>query len=609
MKSFFSKCTSKNSGFSLVEVLLASSLLVIIVLALGGTVMYGQESTRLSGERARATFLAEEALEAVRNIRDDDFANLVDGTHGLQIIGNQWEFSGTNDQTDSMFTRSVTISTIDQYRKEVVATVSWQQTVQRSGTVVLQMYLTDWQRAVSVTPSFVIDTTNAHFANGNKQLDGITLENTGTADITIDTISIEWGTSALLTEIKIDGTKVWNDKKEGSPNGKQSSPALLDIVDFTLTPGSGILNLDYFKFDGSVLGSVFDIVFTLTDGSEYPVTVDFSSGGGGGGGGTTISPWELPTTSGIYNTPNGADGNDVFVVGTTAYMVTAGTGSDFYVIDVSTLTAPTITSSLELNAGAEALTVSGNTAFIASRLNNQELQNVDISATPTIIGGYDKPRSSNANAIAVSGSTAFLGTNSTGGNPGYEFYVIDVSNPTNPSFLGGLKIDTNVNAVEISGNYAYLAIDDTASEVLVVDISNTASPTVLTSIDLPNNSNGTALFLDGSYLYAGKGATTLAGEFYIIDITTPSSPVILNPTGFEVDNTVTDIFVDGTRAFVTIENTTNGLQIIDISVPAVPSLIGAASFAGIPTSVFVLNNVAFITTDNRNQELVIVEPQ
>ncbi|NJP04101.1 prepilin-type N-terminal cleavage/methylation domain-containing protein [Candidatus Gracilibacteria bacterium] len=609
MRFSLRKHASQKPGFSMIEVLLATSLLAIIVLGLTGSLMFGQESSRLSGERARAVFLAEETLEAVRNIRDDDFTNLVDGTYGLQVIGNQWEFSGTNDQIDGMFTRTVTISTIDQYRKEVTATVSWQQTLQRAGTVALQMYLTDWQRVVSVAPSFVIDATNAYLSNGNRQLRGITLENTGTSDLTIDTIQVSWTTSPLIEEINIGGTRVWRYNGEGSPYGRQASERVLDIENFTLPQNSGAIDIDSFEFNGNVSDSLFYIVFTLTDASEYSVTIDFTPGGGGGGGTNPPPEWTFPNTSGIYNTPSTASGTDVFVLGNTAYLTTSGRGPDLYAIDVSTLTAPTILSALELDGGANALTASGNTLFVSSTRNNQELQTININSTPTLIGSYDKPGNSNAASIAVSGSIALLGTYNTGGNPGYELYIFDVSDPTNPILLGGLDIGYKVNDIGISGNYAFLALENTSQEIIVIDISNPSSPSLITSVNLPNNSNGTALFVDGNYLYAGKESTSQRGEFYILDISNPAAPVIMNPNGFELGSMVTDIFVENGKAFITIENTTNGLQILDVSVPSVPSLIGTTSFAGIPSSVFVQNNVAFVATANRNQELLIVESQ
>lgn len=139
-----------QSGFSLVEILLAVSVFGLIVMALVGSLIYGQESTALAGERSRVAILADEGLEAARNIRDAGFSNLTDGTHGLAISSNQWTLSGTSDTTD-IFTRSLAISSVDANRKQVIATVTWPQTPQRSGTVTLTTYLTNWNKATPIS--------------------------------------------------------------------------------------------------------------------------------------------------------------------------------------------------------------------------------------------------------------------------------------------------------------------------------------------------------------------------------------------------------------------------------------------------------------------------
>ncbi|MEX0917613.1 MAG: hypothetical protein WDZ93_00475 [Candidatus Paceibacterota bacterium] len=142
---------TSQSGFLLVEVILAVSVFVLLVTALVGAWLYGQESTMLAGERVRAALLAEEGLEAARNIGDEDFANLADGTHGLAISGGGWAFSGSSD-TSGVFTRQLEISSVDDDRKEITATVTWQQNQQREGNVSLVTYLTNWQEEVGGPP-------------------------------------------------------------------------------------------------------------------------------------------------------------------------------------------------------------------------------------------------------------------------------------------------------------------------------------------------------------------------------------------------------------------------------------------------------------------------
>lgn len=131
-------------GFSAVEVLLATALFSIIAAAISGSLIYGQQSTANAGSLSQAAFLADEGIEVVRNIRNDSFANLTDGTYGLVISGNQWIFSGSSD-TVGQFTRQVVISTMDSTRKTIASTVTWQQTPSRTGTITITTRLTAWQ--------------------------------------------------------------------------------------------------------------------------------------------------------------------------------------------------------------------------------------------------------------------------------------------------------------------------------------------------------------------------------------------------------------------------------------------------------------------------------
>lgn len=141
-----------NKGFSLVEAILASSVFALIVSALVGAWLYGQESTVLAGNRVQAVFFAEEGLEAVKNIRDADFEELVDGTHGLMVSGYQWILSGSSD-TNGIFTRQIEIFSVDDDRKEIVSTITWQQNSQRSGSVSAVTYLTNWQTSTPAMAS------------------------------------------------------------------------------------------------------------------------------------------------------------------------------------------------------------------------------------------------------------------------------------------------------------------------------------------------------------------------------------------------------------------------------------------------------------------------
>lgn len=136
-------------GFLLVEVILASSLFVLFLTAFTGVYYYGLQSSTLGGDRGRASMYAEEGQEAIRSIKNNNFANLTDGTYGLLYSNNTWSLFSSQD-VSGIFIRQVTISTIDANRKNIQVTVSWQQTPSRTGGVTTYARVTNWKSVVNL---------------------------------------------------------------------------------------------------------------------------------------------------------------------------------------------------------------------------------------------------------------------------------------------------------------------------------------------------------------------------------------------------------------------------------------------------------------------------
>ncbi|MFA6548006.1 MAG: hypothetical protein WCT11_03650 [Candidatus Magasanikbacteria bacterium] len=141
----------KPNGFSLIEIILSSGLLGMFALAFLGVLGFSQESTLRAGQRSRAIFLAEEGVEAVRSIRDENFANLTVGEHGL-IANNKWNFTNQPDIINE-FTRTLTIADINSQTKQVVSQVSWKQSGGNQVSVSFSTLFTDWRTATSAGTS------------------------------------------------------------------------------------------------------------------------------------------------------------------------------------------------------------------------------------------------------------------------------------------------------------------------------------------------------------------------------------------------------------------------------------------------------------------------
>jgi len=139
-----------NKGFSLVEILIAISIFLIIVISITDVSKNFARNAKHVANSERAVVLAEESIEITRNLRDssDGFANLPDGTHGLVSSGSVWNISGSSD-TQGIFTRSTTVTTISPTQKKVDVNITWSDSVSAINSVSTSTYLTTWREVLN----------------------------------------------------------------------------------------------------------------------------------------------------------------------------------------------------------------------------------------------------------------------------------------------------------------------------------------------------------------------------------------------------------------------------------------------------------------------------
>lgn len=180
----------KKRGFSIVEALLAGAILALLLTTVFGAIIYGEDSSVTSGDRARAVFLAEEGLEAARNIKDAGFQNLTNGTWGLSTSTNTWSLFGASDIVES-FKRTLLIASVNGNTKTVTSTVVWQANPARSASVSLTARFTNWQTPPAFGGMLV-------FGNGGTATDAIAyrkLLSNGTWGVVATAADIDPGTT------------------------------------------------------------------------------------------------------------------------------------------------------------------------------------------------------------------------------------------------------------------------------------------------------------------------------------------------------------------------------------------------------------------------------
>ena len=259
---------NKSGGFSIMEVLIAIGIFSIVATAGVGTFVTATRLQEQAVERDTATAYAASGLEAVRNIKDENFTLLETGTHGVAVVNDVWELSGDSNDTDG-YTREIVITDVEDEVKEVTARVIWDSRFGARETSLTTQF-TDWEKLIVTTPSVNIEISGAYiFGKQSKNLQGITLENTGATDLVLDTITISWtpDINRKINAITIAGNLVWSNSGPGEPSGNQSPGTTIDIVDVILPAGGGPVTIDSFDFNGNMKDNVFDITFTMSDGS------------------------------------------------------------------------------------------------------------------------------------------------------------------------------------------------------------------------------------------------------------------------------------------------------------------------------------------------------
>jgi hypothetical protein len=119
------------------------------------------------------------------------------------------------------------------------------------------------------------------------------------------------------------------------------------------------------------------------------------------------------------------------------------------------------------------------------------------------------PSSNDVLDIAVRGRYAYLATYLGG------IVIVDVSDPTNPTFVAGIPLPPETWAVALQADRAF-ALNYTLG-LVVIDISNEAAPTQVTN--LPLIGTPAALHIDGTRIYVAAHT-----DFHVIDISNPDAP-------------------------------------------------------------------------------------
>lgn len=440
-----------RSGSLLLEAIIAIGIFSIFLGGIGLSLLVGERSTIVSGDRSRAAFLAEEQLEAIRHMRNAEYASIETGTYGVALDATGWTFSGTSVVTNGYRTNVDIVSKGADWL-EVTSTVRWNFGNTRSGTMVLTTYLTNWQKLATIG-NWEVPTRIANVTDG------------GTPEYQSIAVS---GIYAFLTSTQATGGKG------------------LYIFDVTY-PSAPVRVASSFDLGASAFGiaAVGNRLYLATDNPVQEVQVY-----------DITAPASLTTANLINSFDVAGEGKarSIAVYGDNIFIgnLHDGTNNELTALLMSETDPMDLQSSLAISGSVLAVALQDGYGYVASDNNAGELIVVDIfdpenmSFAPGT--GIDMPDVHDAVTIATSGTSALIGRMAGSGIDELTLYEIGFSPvPSPPPGPWTLELGGTVNALATvyGSRYGFVGGDADAAQLRVIDLWRFAlgQPPILWTFD------------------------------------------------------------------------------------------------------------------------------
>lgn len=521
---------AQSRGFSTLEMLIA---MTVLVTAFAGVILLSstQSITTDSQLNVEALSAARKALEVQQSLARKDFKLVVATTTPNVIVG-------------VPSSAAITVVQQDAFTKKVTATVTWSGTYGRTPHVTLSTLITNFVGAVGgdTCSSILTDTAGAH---GNWKVPVVTNTTFATmvgdaqpnnpypitsvdayqkrlyVSVATTTSPVGPATAGTAIDSNAVGTLTWS--SVNNAKAKDGSNATLT------TSGTNVSH--YLKLT--------NFGFAIPAGSTIVgIKVDVTRGASGNSGTNAVvdSQLKLVKADGTIGSTNKASGTTWSVAATT---VSYGNAADYW----------------------------GETNWTPANINNSNFGVV------LAVAGSSGSANRIANVDSVQVTVYYT----------KSLYVLDISNPSSPTFLGGLattSISSSINAIAVAttttSHYVYAATTAVGTNQLqIIDVSNPAAPFVRgTYPNIAGTGMGTgagnSIYYKDGYIY--EGLTTGGNEFNIIDVSTPATPVWKG--GYAVGSYVNAIVVKDGYAYLSTNDTTKELVVLNITNPANPTLVG-----------------------------------
>lgn len=438
-----------------------------------------------------ALLYAEEGMEAVRNIRDRDYLDLVSGSYGLSFSSDTWSLVAAPETIDAYYQRTVLIEdvyrdgsnniaaegTLDPETKRVTVTVTWNWKGVLPKDTVLSTYLTNW-----------------------------------TGDEWMQTVCTDFS-AGTYTDTFADATV--------------SPPANNCALELSLVEGQS-------PFFSSV--DVGDHGRDVVYDNNYAYLVTGKSNEG-----LVIADVTNPASPTVVKKLDiGGKGRYIVKDGNYLYIGVESNSKGLAIVNVTNPASASLTSQYNLGGYGNQAVVSGNTLFIGVEKSSNSFVALNITnkASPSVLNTYNP--GSETRAVHLYGNYALIGVN----NATSGFRVVDVTTPSAMVYKTSLNVSAAVTAIEVNSSVAYVGNANSSNSLKVVNLNNPLAPTVATTLNV--GAKVQDIKVEGSYLYVPTDQTN--NSLAVINVSTPLSPVIsyfadLTGKGTGVDTSADNVYI------------------------------------------------------------------
>jgi hypothetical protein len=256
-------------------------------------------------------------------------------------------------------------------------------------------------------------------------------------------------------------------------------------------------------------------------------------------------------------------------------------GKTLTVVDISNPAAPMRTGAYTFPEKIWGFRVVGSSVYVADDFFGLGILDVSNAAAPTLRGSMKTP--GQAKNVAVFGTKAVVADHMSG----VDF--IDVSNPAKPASLGSFFLEGYARDVVAAGSLAY-AVDAPAG-LYVFDLSK---PGPLDAVSSQQSAAAPGSVVVSDVTTQGPKVAVLvgAGSLQVYDLSNPAAPPVKAATYRTPGGRPQRVALKGAQAYVA--DGPAGLQLVDLSAPSMPRLVGTYKTANPARDVAVADSLVFV---------------